>query len=155
MEFTPIGRVLSPHKDPVGAPIQPRFAEGAEGRVEIAPEYREALADLLGFERVWLIYAFDAAQPWRPKVTPFRDTQPRGLFATRAPLRPNPIGMSTVRLLGVDDSGLRVGELDVLDGTLVLDIKPYVPLFDAYPEAKAGWLEANTNARRAADERFS
>ncbi|MBU0551086.1 tRNA (N6-threonylcarbamoyladenosine(37)-N6)-methyltransferase TrmO [Myxococcota bacterium] len=153
--FTPIGRIRSPHQSAAGAPIQPRFAAGARGRLEVDEAYREGLADLIGFDRVWLLYVFEISAPWRPKVTPFRDDTPRGVFSTRAPLRPNPLGISTLALLGVDETGLDLGDVDLIDGTWVLDIKPYVPDFDVYPEARAGWLEAKRRERTRADERFS
>ncbi len=152
--MTPIGVVRAPWSEARGAPIQPRYAEGAEGTVEVFPAYREALADLDGFERIWLLYAFDRAAAWAPRVVPFRDTQERGLFATRAPPRPNPIGMSVVRLRRVAGGLLYLAELDVLDGTPVLDIKPYIPAFDAWPNARAGWFAAGRAPLTRADERF-
>ena len=156
--FHAIGIVRSPHTKQKGTPIQPRFAEGTEGVIEIAEEYAEALRDLDGFERIWVLYVFDRASRPSLTVTPYIDTEPRGLFATRAPSRPNPVGMSCVRLLAVDGTTLRLAELDMLDGTPVLDIKPYAPRFDAYPDARAGWLDGEDVRRRAsgglADERF-
>jgi tRNA-Thr(GGU) m(6)t(6)A37 methyltransferase TsaA len=151
-----IGVIRSPFKDQTGTPIQPAFAEGAEGTVEIDEAYRASLSDLHGFDRVWLIYWFDRAGEYRQRVIPYRDVAPRGLFATRAPVRPNPIGLSCVRLLAVDVSKgiLKVADLDILDGTPLLDIKPYVPAFDAFPSAAAGWLDTSGTDRRRADERF-
>ena len=149
----PIGVVRSPFRTQEGTPIQPGMGRRAEGRVEVAPEYREALADLDGFERIWLICWLDRARTWRPRVAPYRDDRPRGLFATRAPSRPNPIGMSPVRLLRIEGCVLHVAELDLLDGTPVLDIKPYVGEFDAFPAARSGWLES-VPRREEADARF-
>lgn len=120
----------------------------------LAEQYRSALTDLTGYERVWLIYDFDRAGPFAPKVTPYRDTHERGLFSTRAPARPNRIGISAVKLVSVESDGIVVEESDVLDGTPLLDIKPYVPAFDSYPHAKAGWLDEAKGGRNKADNRF-
>ena len=152
--YHPIGVIHSPFQQQKGTPIQPTYAGPARGRIEVAPQYRAALADLAGFERVWLLYDFDRAGPFAPMVTPYRDTVARGLFATRAPTRPNRIGISAVKLIAVEADGLVVEEIDVLDGTPLLDIKPYVPAFDAYPQAKAGWLDQQGSGRTEADDRF-
>ena len=152
-----IGVIHSTHKQAAGTPIQPCMADAAEGWVEVFHEYTEALADLDGFERVWLIYWFDRATGGKLKVKPFLDDTERGLFATRAPCRPNPIGMSAVRLLGIAGARIRIADVDILDGTPLLDIKPYVPRFDSYPQARAGWLDKETSRRRddvKADNRF-
>ena len=153
--FHPIGIIHSPHAEAKGTPIQPRYSEGFEGTVELLPEFAESLTDLDGFERVWLIYAFDRSEGWKPKVTPFRDTAERGLFATRAPKRPNAIGMSCVRLTRIEGTTLHVAEIDILDGTPLLDIKPYVPDYDAYPDSKAGWLDHAPKPGAKADRRFA
>lgn len=153
--FQPIGIIHSPHKEAKGTPIQPRYAEGFDGTVELLPEYAEALADLDGFEWIWLIYAFNRSEGWNPKVTPFRDTVERGLFATRAPKRPNAIGMSCVRLVSIEETMLHVSEIDILDGTPLLDIKPYVPDYDAYPDSQAGWLDHAPKPGVMADRRFT
>lgn len=150
----PIGVVRSPHHTPAGTPIQPAYAEQVEGQVVVDEGFAAALDDIEGFERIWLIYCLDRAKPFKPRAVPYRDTRERGLFATRAPSRPNPIGMSVVRLLGRDGNVLRVLGLDILDGTPLLDIKPYVPEFDSYPESKAGWLDERREDRREADGRF-
>ena len=142
MQLTQIGVIRSPFKEATGMPIQPALAKDIEGAVDVFPQYAPALKDLDGFERIWLIYWFDKAASFRPTVVPYLDTAERGLFATRAPARPNPIGISSVRLLSIDDAAIRVAELDVLDGTPLLDIKPYVPRFDSYPEACSGWVDA-------------
>ena len=154
--FRPIGVVHSPFEDQPGTPIQPRFADGIEGTIEIFPEYRKAMADLDGFERIWILSYLDRSRPWRSKVVPYRDTTERGLFATRAPSRPNPIGLSCLRLVAVryQEGVLAVADLDLLDGTPVLDVKPYSPRFDAYPDSRAGWLDATDRARETADNRF-
>ena len=149
-----IGIIRSPFKEPTGMPIQPVFAEGAEGSVEVFPQYADGLRDLEGFDRLWLIYWLHQAPPGPLRVIPFRDKTKRGVFATRAPCRPNAIGISCVRLLGLEDHSLRVAGVDMLDGTPLLDIKPYVPEFDSFPNAKAGWLDARRVDRIHADERF-
>lgn len=141
MVVRPIGVIRSPFTDSSATPIQPCFAGGAEGALELDPAYAGALKDLEGFERIWTIYLFDRARSFRPEVVPYLDTEPRGLFATRSPARPNPIGMSAWRLVSVSGTILRIADVDVLDGTPLLDIKPYVPAFDAFPDACVGWLE--------------
>ena len=150
----PIGVVHSPHRTPAGTSIQPAYAEHVKGQVVVDEGFAAALDDIEGFERIWLVYCLDRAKPFKPRVVPYRDTKERGLFATRAPSRPNPIGLSVVRLLGRDGNALRVRGLDILDGTPLLDIKPYVPEFDAYPESKSGWLDERREDRREADGRF-
>lgn len=149
-----IGIIHSPFRASSGTPIQPVYDETAEGVVEIFPEYAEGLMDVEGFERIWLIYRFDRAHPGRLRVVPFRDTVERGVFATRAPARPNSIGLSCVRLIAVEGRRLRVTGVDILDGTPLLDLKPYVPAFDAHPDSRAGWLDATRAARTHADDRF-
>lgn len=153
----PIGIIHTPHRVQQGTPIQPFAARGIEGDVEIFPEFRKGLADLSAFERVWLLFWCHRAKPFELLVIPYRDVTRRGLFATRAPSRPNSIGLSSVRLLEVNpaDGRLRVADVDMLDGTPLLDIKPYVPDFDSYPEAKTGWLEAVRARRERGDGRFS
>lgn len=136
----PVGVVRSPFGEKVEAPRQ-GTARGAAGTVELLPSLRDAVADLDGFERIWLLFWFDRAEGWRPKVLPPRADEKRGVFATRSPHRPNPIGMTAVRLERVDGLVLYVRDLDLIDGTPVLDVKPYIPYADAFPEACAGWLE--------------
>lgn len=154
LAFTPIGTIESAIDEARGAPIQPSFATGQIGRVRVLPEFQPALADLDGFERVWLLYAFDRSSGWSPTVTPFLDVHPRGLFATRAPRRPNPIGLSCVKLKTLAPWGLEIEDVDILNGTPLLDIKPYIPRFDAHPSAMAGWFDASASERRVADDRF-
>jgi len=157
MEVRPIGVIRSPFSEPAGMPIQPSGAAGVEGRVDILPEYAGGLQDLEGFSHVVLLYLFHRSEGFDLKVVPFLDTEPRGLFATRAPRRPNPIGLSVVRLLRVEGMVLEIEGVDVLDGTPLLDIKPYVPAFDQPTDCRVGWL-ANAGARvrgRRSDDRFS
>jgi tRNA-Thr(GGU) m(6)t(6)A37 methyltransferase TsaA len=155
MIWEPVGTIESPFPEPEGTPIQPSRARGARGRVRVDARYQEALADLEGFERIWLLYWLHRAPEVRLRVRPFLDARERGLFATRAPARPVPLGMSAVRLLGIRDGVLEVEDIDVVDGTPLLDIKPYVPEFDAFPESRAGWFNATRSRRRLADGRFA
>ena len=156
VSYRVIGVIRSPHEAQAGTPIQPVFAGGVRGQVIVFDAYRDALADLPGFERVWLLYHLDRAKPYAgPRVVPYRDDRERGLFATRAPTRPNPIGMSVVKLVAVEGDVLEVEGIDVLDGTPLLDIKPYVPAFDAYAAARAGWFDEVQGGRTTADERFA
>ena len=154
LSLHPIGVIRAPHRTAAGTPIQPAYAEQAEGEVIVSEEYEPALVDLEGFERIWLVFWFERAAPFKPMVVPYRDTHEHGLFATRSPARPNPIGLSVVRLLSRDGRTLRVADIDILDETPLLDIKPYVPEFDAHPSARAGWLEQVGEKRERADDRF-
>jgi tRNA (adenine37-N6)-methyltransferase len=154
--YTPIGTIHSPFHDIAGMPIQPNGARDVPGSVEIQSRYGEGLRDLEGFGRIILIYAFHKCTDHRLTVTPFLDPAPRGIFATRSPKRPNAIGLSVVRLLGVTGTMLTIADVDVLDGTPLLDLKPYVPAFDAYPGSRCGWLETvagNAETVRS-DDRF-
>lgn len=155
LTLTPIGIIETPFKEPAGTPIQPSRARGAKGLVRIAPGFQDGLRDLGGFERIWLVYWFHEAPAADLLVTPFLDTRRRGVFATRVPVRPSPIGISVVRLLGVHESGiLEIADVDILDGTPLLDIKPYVPEFDSYAGSKAGWFDESGSERSVADDRF-
>ena len=156
-QATPIGIVHSPYTEPAGTPIQGAFAPEVEGTIEIFEEFSEGLADLDGFSHIWLLYQFHRSSGYRLRVVPFMDDSERGLFATRAPRRPNPIGLSLLRLLKVEGCVLHVAELDILDGAPVLDIKPYSPVFDARPDARSGWIDDidPEERRRRADDRFS
>jgi len=154
MELRSIGIIHSPFRKPDGMPIQPVFADGAEGIVEVLPEFAAGLKDLQGFERIWLLYWFDRASETKLIVKPFRDSSERGLFSTRAPCRPNPIGMSAVRLLRIVNNSLYVADIDVLDGTPLLDIKPYVPEFDCFEDSQCGWMQNVRHKTTPADGRF-
>jgi len=151
--FGPIGVLHSPYHEPSGTPIQGVFAPDVEGSAEIFEEFAAGLDDVKGFTHLYLIYAFDRSEGYRLKTRPFRDNTPRGVFATRAPKRPNAIGLSVVRLVACEGNVLRLTEVDFLDGTPLLDIKPYVPKFDARDGARAGWLERSED-RTIADARF-
>jgi tRNA-Thr(GGU) m(6)t(6)A37 methyltransferase TsaA len=140
-EVSPIGVVHSPFRSHDDIPRQPAFADDrAIGTVTVFAPYAAALADLEGFERIWLVCWLDRAREARMRVMPYLETRERGLFATRSPNRPNPIGISPVHLLRREDAVLHVGHLDLLDGTPVLDIKPYVPQIDAFPDSRRGWI---------------
>jgi tRNA-Thr(GGU) m(6)t(6)A37 methyltransferase TsaA len=143
--LTPIGTFHGGFTDKSDAPRQPRSAEGVPGRIELTAGrgFEDALSDLLGWDYIWVIFVFDRNPGWRPKVLPPRSATKRGVFATRSPHRPNPIGLSAMRLEGIDGLTLHVSDVDLLDGTPVLDIKPYVAWTDAIPDARSGWLEAD------------
>lgn len=154
LAFRAIGIICSPFIEPAGTPIQPVYADGAEGTVEVFEPFAEGLADLEGFDRIWLLYWCHRSGGSKMRVIPYRDTQEHGLFATRAPARPNPIGLSCVSLQRIAGNVLYVGDLDILDGTPLLDIKPYVPAFDSFPTARSGWVSEERSQRTTADQRF-
>jgi tRNA-Thr(GGU) m(6)t(6)A37 methyltransferase TsaA len=154
LTLSPIGIVHSPFKESAGTPIQTAVAAGVQGWVELFAGFTPGLQDLQGFDRIWLIYWFHRTAAARLVVEPFLDKQCRGIFATRSPCRPNPIGLSCVRLIGVEANALQVSDLDILDGTPLLDIKPYVPGFDSFAVDHIGWLEGKTINSACADERF-
>jgi len=156
IEFTPIGTIHSPFTTPEDMPIQPAGAEGIQGTVELFKEFRPGLADLGGFSHIILLYCFHRSRGFRLKVVPFLDSVERGLFATRAPGRPNPIGLSVVRLDSIESGVLHIRNIDVLDNTPLLDIKPYVPEFDVRKNVRTGWLEkiSRKAASQKSDDRF-
>jgi tRNA-Thr(GGU) m(6)t(6)A37 methyltransferase TsaA len=137
-------------------PIQPAGAQGVQETVEINPEYVDGLQDLKGFSHIILVYHFHLSKSYSLTVKPFLDKQPRGVFATRAPSRPNPIGISVVRLKKIAGNILCIEDVDIIDGTPLLDIKPYVPEFDVHGVDRIGWLskKADKVKRAKADERF-
>lgn len=139
--YRPVGIIRSPLKEPYGTPIQSVAARDAEGVVELFPQCAEGLRDIEGFSHIILIYHFHLCNESSLIVRPYLDDGTHGVFATRAPARPNPIGISVVRLLRVDGTRLHVAGVDILDGPPVLDIKPYVPRFDAIEAEKIGWLK--------------
>ena len=149
-----IGVIRTPFAEAAGTPIQPAYARGIEGQVVVDEVFTPALDDLEGFERIWLIYWMDRSLRFQLSVVPYRDRRERGLFATRAPSRPNPIGLSVVRLLRREGAILHVADVDMLDGTPLLDVKPYVPAFDAHSSSKAGWFDRRAASRERADGRF-
>lgn len=156
IEFGPIGIIHSPFTEIEDMPIQPAGASGIKGTIEVFDRYQAGLKDLDGFSHIILLYHFHRSQGFNLIVVPFLDTQPRGLFATRAPKRPNGIGLSIVQLDRIEDGALQVQNVDILDGTPLLDIKPYVPEFDAQTAVRTGWYEESrrTVSRRRSDHRF-
>ncbi len=153
-EFKTIGVIRTPFVEAPGTPVQPTYGHGIEGQVWVVESCAPALDGIEGFERIWLVYWMDRAGPFSPRVVPYRDTREFGLFATRAPNRLNPIGISAVRLLRREGRVLHVSDIDILDDTPLLDLKPYVPSFDAFPVSRAGWLDHPGVDRRVADDRF-
>jgi tRNA (adenine37-N6)-methyltransferase len=139
-----IGVIHSPFIEKSEVPIQASRSK-AKGLVEIHPEYADGLLDLEGFSHIFLLYVFHESSGYSLVVKPFLDDQTHGLFATRYPYRPNPIGLSVVRLIGRKGNTLEVEGVDVLDGTPLLDIKPYVPEFDDRPNPRTGWYESRTS----------
>ena len=156
IEFAPIGIIRSPFIELEDMPIQPAGAVGVKGTVEVFEDFHAGLKDLDGFSHIILLYHFHHSHSFNLQVVPFMDLEPRGLFATRAPKRPNPIGISVVQLDKIEDGVLHIQNVDILDGTPLLDIKPYVPEFDAQVEVRTGWLEKarKTVSSRKSDGRF-
>ena len=142
--YRPIGIIHSPFKHREGTPIQPIGAIGKRASAEIFPEYVDGLQDLEGFSHIILLYHFHLSKHYRLQVKPFLDSVERGLFATRAPARPNPIGVSVVRLVQIKGATLTICDIDIIDRTPLLDIKPYVPDFDYRKAASVGWLAQKT-----------
>ncbi|MGA9646739.1 MAG: tRNA (N6-threonylcarbamoyladenosine(37)-N6)-methyltransferase TrmO, partial [Candidatus Korobacteraceae bacterium] len=138
--YKPIGVIHSPFADVEGMPIQPRAASGIQGSIQLNPDLAAGLKDLEGFSHVILIYHFHLSKRYSLEVKPFLDDTQRGVFSTRVPARPNAIGLSVVRLTGVSGSTLTIEDVDVVDGTPLLDIKPFVPDFDNREAQRTGWL---------------
>jgi len=155
ISVTPIGVLHSPYQTPEGMPIQAAFSD-AIGTLEIYADYVEGLRDLAGFEYLILLYRFHLALNEPLRVKPFLDDEPRGVFATRAPTRPNRIGLSVVRLLGIRGNLLDLGDVDIVSGTPVIDIKPYVPVFDSRPDCRIGWYAGKLDRAQSfrADDRM-
>lgn len=146
--YRPIGMIRSPYSRRIDAPHQGTVVEGTKTRnfaiatLELNDWLDEmVIQDLSGFDRLWLIFAFHLNEGWKSRVKPPRGGPKRGVFATRSPHRPNSIGLSAVELIMIEGRTLHLRGVDLLDGTPVLDIKPYVPYADAFPEAKAGWID--------------
>ncbi len=150
LTVTPIGIIRTPYRDRADAPRQPRAeVVTAEGTIHLnnGCNYEQALEDLEGFDCIWIVSWFHKNNAWKPKVLPPRGSEiKRGVFATRSPYRPNPIGLSLARLIEIKGRTLRVAETDLIDGTPILDIKPYLPFAEALPDARAGWLEERRNS---------
>ncbi len=157
IQYRPIGIIHTPFKSRTGTPIQPLGGIGVKAEVEIFPEFIEGLADLNGFSHLILLYHFHLSTAYKLKVKPFLDHTVHGVFATRAPARPNPIGISVVRLLRIDRRTLYVEDIDIIDQTPLLDIKPFVPDFDQRKVERIGWLENKVGYAEnlKADNRFT
>jgi tRNA-Thr(GGU) m(6)t(6)A37 methyltransferase TsaA len=156
IEFNHIGIIHTPYDSLEGMPIQPAGGAGVRGTVEVFEEYREGLKDLDGFSHIILLFHLHRSVGFDMRVVPFMDSQLRGLFATRAPRRPNPIGLSVVKLDRIEEGVLHIEDIDILDGTPLLDIKPYVPEFDGPRDIRTGWLEEARKkvSRKRSDDRF-
>jgi tRNA-Thr(GGU) m(6)t(6)A37 methyltransferase TsaA len=154
MTLKPIGVIRAPFLEAKETPIQAALCPSAEALIELFPEFVPGLKDLEGFDRVWILCWLHQAAPARMVITPFLDDREHGVFATRSPSRPNPISLSCVRLLSVNANSLRIGGVDMLDQTPVLDIKPYVPAFDSFESKRIGWFENKELHPFRADNRF-
>ena len=155
--YRPIGVVHSPFNAPQDVPIQAAAAEGVKGSVEVAREYAEGLRDVEGFSHLILVYHCHLAQSYSLLVKPYIDDRLHGVFATRAPSRPNPVGVSIVRLTKLEKNVLHIQDVDIIDGTPLLDIKPFVPQFDQREAEKIGWLTGKIDKMHSAkdDGRFA
>ncbi|MBU1424294.1 MAG: tRNA (N6-threonylcarbamoyladenosine(37)-N6)-methyltransferase TrmO [Gammaproteobacteria bacterium] len=140
MEINPIGIIHSPFAAKETCPIQPLYASGAVGRVEVFDEFAAGLKDIEGFSHIYLLYQLDRAGKVELVRAPFLDDTPHGIYATRHPCRPNGIGMSIVKLIKRENNILTIEGIDVLDQTPLIDIKPYVPKFDCFEAASEGWF---------------
>ncbi len=140
IEFHPIGVIHSPYSNPIGMPIQTQGAKNTPGTITLNEQYKEGLLDLDGFSHLILLYHFHLSKEYKLTVKPYLDDVPHGVFATRAPKRPNPIGLSIVRLEKIEDTVLHILDVDIVDGTPLLDIKPYVPQFNPSSSIRSGWL---------------
>lgn len=154
--LTSIGTIHTPFDQLENMPIQPKGAHAIQGQLEIRPEYAAGLKDLDGFSHIYLIYQFHRAQRTALVVTPFMDTVERGVFATRSPLRPNHLGLSIVELLSIKDNIVTVQGVDMLDGTPLIDIKPYITAFDQVSDCRSGWMQASGEevTKKRSDRRF-
>ena len=156
IEFEAIGEIHSPFKEAKGTPIQPPAAKGVEGEIELLAKYQQGLKDLSDFSHIILLYHFHLAKEPSLTATPFMEDEEHGIFAIRAPSRPNSIGLSIVRLVDIKDNIIKIKDVDILDGTPLLDIKPYVAGFDQRENVTSGWLEKNIDklADKKDDGRF-
>ncbi len=154
--YKPIGLIHSPFKTIEGIPIQPAGAKGIKGEVKIYKKYSNGLKSLEGFSHIILIYHFHLSKGYSLKVVPFMDVEEHGVFATRAPKRPNPVGVSVVKINSIKDNTIEVENIDIIDGTPLLDIKPYISRFDNITKEKNGWYSKSGNdvSKMKADKRF-
>ena len=154
--YKPIGIVHSPFTQPEGMPIQPSAAQGTQGQIVLNEEYVDGLCDLDGFSHIYLLYHLHLSKSYELKVIPFLDNQQRGIFSTRAPKRPNPIGLSVVKLISINKNILEIENVDIVDGTPLLDIKPYVHEMEGVDHYRLGWLSRYKKAMKSknSDKRF-
>jgi tRNA (adenine37-N6)-methyltransferase len=155
--INPIGVIRTPHTDIKNMPIQPIAAEGIKGYIELLPEYVAGLKDMEGFSHITLVYRFHKIVGFELEVIPFMDTEKRGIFSCKAPKRPNAIGISTVKLIAIGGNIIHIEQVDMLDGTPLIDIKPFYPRYDNRENVTIGWLEKNKDLpleKLRADERF-
>jgi tRNA-Thr(GGU) m(6)t(6)A37 methyltransferase TsaA len=155
--FRSIGVLVTSYKSKSGVPIQGVFDPESKGRAEIFKEYEAGLKDIEGFSHLILIYVFHRSEGYELVCKPYMEDKPRGIFAIRAPRRPNPIGLSVVRLEKREENILHLAELDMLDGTPLLDVKPFVPKFDHRENVRVGWMEGTFRALKGkpiSDDRF-
>lgn len=152
----PIGTIRSPFTTLEDMPIQPKGAKDIIGTLIVHDEFQQGLADLEGFSHIYLIYEFHLAKKTALTVVPFMDTEERGVFSTRSPLRPNHIGLSIVELLSVKENRVEVRGIDVIDNTPLLDIKPFIQAFDSVKNSKSGWMTASEGevSHKRSDSRF-
>ena len=141
VEYRPIGVIYTPFKEQKGTPIQPGAAIGVKGHIELFEDYIEGLDGLEGFSHVVLVFHMHLSRGYKLKVIPYMGNEEIGVFATRAPKRPNPIGISVVKLLHIKKNIIEIENVDIVDGTPLLDIKPFVPPFDTAEEVRIGWLK--------------
>jgi len=156
ISYSPIGIIHTPFLEQRGTPIQPRRGKGIRGTIEIYAEFADGLADLDGFSHIVVLFHMHKSEGFKLRVIPYLDDIPRGLFSTRAPRRPNPIGLSVVKLIRIDGNILYIEDVDMLDGTPLLDIKPYTPATEEISGPRLGWLENKTDRffDSTADDRF-
>lgn len=155
VSYAPIGIIRTPWTEIAGMPLQAVAAEGVAGSIDVDPEYAAGLRDIGGFSHLILLYHLHRIVGFALEVQPYLDTAQHGIFATRSPKRPNPIGLSVVRLVRVDGRTLHIEDVDMLDGTPLLDVKPYVPRFDQRPGERIGWYATARDVQATrADERF-
>ncbi len=157
ISINPIGIIHTPFNDIKGMPIQPLAAEGVKGHIELFPKYIEGLTDLAGFSHITLLYQLHKINGYDLIVKPFMDNKEHGIFATKSPKRPNAIGLSTVKLLGIENNVIHIEMVDMLNGTPLIDIKPFYSKFDNRTNTTSGWLDNQGNIpvrELRSDERF-
>jgi len=154
--FKPVGVIHSPYKTVENMPIQPSAGKGTEAEIEIFPEFADGLSDIEGFSHIYIIFHLNMVKTPKLKVIPFLDDVERGIFATRSPARPNPIGLSLAEIVAVKNNIITIRGVDMLDGSPVLDIKPFVPDFESHNDVRIGWFEGKTGkaAKIFSDSRF-